>query len=85
MWYKVTHNWNFMRIIRLGLGLMVTIQSIQYGEYWFALVGVLLSGLAVMDMGCASGACSAPPRSSASKEPNVLSTQKEITYEEVGN
>lgn len=81
MWQQVVSNWNLMRIIRLGLGIMVIVQSIQFKEYWFVLIGILLAGLAIFNMGCASGACGVPPIQNRS----TAKTMEEIEYEEVGH
>lgn len=80
MWQRVVSNWNLMRIIRLGLGIMVIVQSIQFKEYWFVLIGLLLAGLALFDMGCASGACGVPPV----QQRTATKSMEEIEYEEVG-
>lgn len=77
MWYRVTSNWNIFRVIRLLLGLMIVIQSIQFKEYWFVLVGGLFAVLALLDMGCVAGNCAAPTYRNTTQKP------EEITYEEV--
>ncbi|MCC6759815.1 MAG: hypothetical protein IT252_01295 [Chitinophagaceae bacterium] len=81
MWQRVTTNWNFIRFIRLGLGIMVIVQSIQFREYWFVFFGVLLAALAILDMGCSSGACGVPPQKPTQQNTKSM---EEITYEEVG-
>lgn len=81
MWQRATTNWNIFRIIRLLLGLMIVIQSIQFKEYWFVLVGAAFAGLAVFDMGCAGGNCAAPPLSKSATSQQL----NETTYEEVDN
>ena len=79
MWQRVVSNWNVMRIIRLGLGILVIVQSIQFKEYWFVLMGLLLAGLALFDLGCASGACGMPP----AQPRTAAKSMEEIEYEEV--
>jgi len=61
MLQRALHNWNFFRIIRLVLGIMIMVQSIQFREYWFVLVGLVFTGMAVFDMGCAGSAGASPP------------------------
>ena len=81
---KVLHNWNFFRIVRLVLGIMIMVQSIQFREYWFVLIGLVFTGMAIFDMGCAGGSCAAPPMRQQ-KQTNASSAEKNnITYEEVG-
>jgi hypothetical protein len=85
MLQRALHNWNFFRIVRLVLGVMIIVQSIQFREYWFVLVGIVFAAMAIFDMGCAGGACAAPPiKRSNQTDPNA--TEKNtIVYEEVGN
>lgn len=84
MWQRVATNWNLFRIIRLLLGVMIVVQSIQFREYWFVLVGALFAALAVFDMGCAGGSCVAPPTyNNIGKQKNQKI--EDTTYEEVGS
>lgn len=77
MWYRIANNWNVFRAIRLLLGVMIVIQSIQFREYWFILVGGLFAILALFDMGCVGGNCATPTYRQSTQKP------EEITYEEV--
>lgn len=81
MWQRISTNWNIFRIIRLLLGIMIMVQSIQFKEYAFVLVGTLFAGLALFDLGCAGGSCSAP--GNQMRKP-VSQKMEDITYEEVG-
>ncbi|WP_416438781.1 hypothetical protein [Phnomibacter sp. MR] len=81
MWQKATTNWNPIRFIRLALGIMVIVQSIQVKEYWFVFFGILLAVLAILDMGCASGACGVPPQKPTQQNTKSM---EDTTYEEVG-
>ncbi len=86
MLQRAVHNWNFFRVIRLILGIMIIVQSIQFREYWVLLVGVLFTAMAVFDMGCAVGACAAPPHTRQNKQTDLASKESNnIIYEEVGN
>lgn len=70
-------NWNFMRFIRLGLGIVIVFQSVISRDWPMGLLGLIFSGLALFNVGCCGvGGCSAPPEKSV--EP-----AKEIVYEEV--
>jgi hypothetical protein len=77
MWYRITNNWNVFRVIRLLLGVMILVQSIQFREYWFVLLGGLFALLALLNMGCAGGNCATPTHR------NTHQKQTEISYEEV--
>lgn len=85
MLQRAMHNWNFFRVIRLILGIMIIVQSIQFREYWFALVGLLFAGMAVFGMGCAGGACAAPPMKRSTQKDEDSTQKNTIVYEEVGN
>ena len=70
-------NWNFMRFLRLGLGLAVLVQAVIAKDVLFALLGLGFTAMPVFNIGCCgTNGCYVPP---AKKEENT----KEITYEEV--
>lgn len=70
-------NWNFMRFIRLGLGLVIVFQSVISRDWAMGVLGLIFSGLALFNIGCCGiGGCSMPRAKSV--EP-----AKEIVYEEV--
>ncbi len=70
-------NWNFMRFIRLALGIAIIVQSIIAKEWMMGILGVLFTAMPVFNIGCcAVGGCATPSKK------NVEST-KDITYEEV--
>jgi hypothetical protein len=76
---NILSNWNFMRALRLILGVIIIFQGIQQQEWMYAFAGVLLSGMALANIGCCGvGGCHVPTRKTA----NELTT-KEITYEEI--
>lgn len=66
-----------MRVMRLGLGVAIVVQSAMAHETAMILIGLLFTGMAVFNIGCCGmGTCSAPVRKS--QEP-----AKDIEYEEV--
>ncbi|MEI7628850.1 MAG: hypothetical protein WCJ80_11445 [Bacteroidota bacterium] len=76
---NILSNWNFMRAVRLILGVIIIVQGIEAKEWMYAFAGILLSGMAVANIGCCGvGGCQVPTR----KE-NVLTNHKDITYEEI--
>jgi hypothetical protein len=77
---QIFSNWNFMRVIRLGLGLAIFVQAILSRDMMFGLVGLLISGMAVFNIGCCGiGGCYTQPKKNLTSQ-----TNKEIIYEEVG-
>lgn len=69
-------NWNFMRALRLVMGVWVLVSSISTKQYFVATFGVWFIYQALMNVGCA--ACAVPPSNKA----NSTDIQ-EVTYEEV--
>jgi hypothetical protein len=70
-------NWNFMRWMRLGLGIAIIGQSIAAREFSMIIIGGLFAGMALLNIGCCgAGACAAPLRKTSSPA-------KETAYEEV--
>ncbi len=73
----VLKNWNFMRALRLILGVTIIVQAVMAKDWIFGIAGVLFSAMAIFNLGCCgSGACYTPIK----KEAN---TNKPIIYEEL--
>ncbi|MBS1509517.1 MAG: hypothetical protein JST86_01655 [Bacteroidetes bacterium] len=70
------HNWNFIRWIRLILGVAIMVQAAMVKDAWFAFIGLIFTALALFNVGCCGGACYVP----AKKENRE---QDEILYEEI--
>ena len=71
-------NWNFMRVIRLVLGLFIMVQAALVKDWTMGLLGVFFTALPVLNIGCCgTGGCATPP------EKNRKPDTKDITYEEV--
>lgn len=45
-------NWNFMRVLRLALGIFVIAQGIHAKEWWFVVMGGLFSLMPLLNIGC---------------------------------
>lgn len=74
---QVFTHWNFIRLMRLGLGITIIVQAVIVHEIVMVLAGMLLSGMALFNIGyCGAGGCKKPIRK------NTPGT-KEIEYEEV--
>ena len=72
--------WNLFRLMRLVLGLLVVVQSVMMKDVFFGLMGLLLSGLAIFNIGCCGvGGCQVNTRG------NNEHKTTDISYEEVTN
>jgi hypothetical protein len=76
---NILANWNFMRALRLVLGVIIIVQGIQATEWMYAIAGILLSGMAIANIGCCGvGGCNVP-----FKKVNPTISNQEINYEEI--
>lgn len=76
----IIQNWNLMRFIRLLLGVMIIVQSINNKDYLFAFIGLLFAGMALANIGCCGSAGCSTNSYSNKKNTNSIN---ETTYEEV--
>jgi len=73
----IFNNWNFIRFLRLGMGIVILVQAVMAEDILFGLIGLLFTGMAVFNASCCgAGACAAPPA-------NNDTGSKEISYEEI--
>ncbi len=60
---SILQQWNFMRALRLVLGVAILIQGIVGKDATTIVLGVLFAGMAVANVGCCgSGGCAVPTR-----------------------
>lgn len=64
-------NWNFMRVLRLAMGIFVVVQGFLNKEWIFVILGGLFSLMPLLNVGCCA------PRQNHKNE------QDEIHYEEI--
>jgi hypothetical protein len=70
-------NWNFMRFLRLALGIAIMVQAVMVNDVFIGILGILFSSMAVLNIGCCgTGACSTPIKKTSANP-------KDISYEEV--
>jgi hypothetical protein len=73
----ILQGWNFMRIIRLVLAIVILVQGIAAGEAVSIILGVAFGGMAIANIGCCGATgCTVGQRSTNNKS-------KAIEYEEV--
>jgi hypothetical protein len=71
-------NWNFMRFLRLVLGVIIIIQAVIAKEWAIVVLGVAFTAMPIFNVGCCGAGGCAP--NSTNKSPE---NTKDITYEEV--
>ena len=73
----ILNNWNFMRFVRLALGIGLIVQSTLAANWTMGILGLLFTAMPVFNIGCCGTAgCTTPVKKSSE-------TPKDITYEEV--
>jgi hypothetical protein len=71
-------NWNFMRILRLGIGIYIAIQAIETQSVFSGIVAVFFLFQAITNTGCCgSNGCAVPIKKS-----NPDKTE-EVDFEEI--
>jgi len=74
--------WNFMRFIRLVLGVAIIIQGVNSKEWSFIIMGALFTLMPLFNVGCCAGnSCSTNSTTRYRHQP--AKPQEETQYEEV--
>ncbi|MEP7278366.1 MAG: hypothetical protein ABI813_06975 [Bacteroidota bacterium] len=61
MKHAIVSNWNILRALRLIIGMAIIIQAIFSKDILFGMAGLLISGMAVLNIGCCGiGTCYTP-------------------------
>ncbi|HLF53260.1 hypothetical protein [Flavobacterium sp.] len=61
-------NWNYIRVIRLVLGVIVMIQAVYTKTYLFLIPGILFTGMALFNTSCCGSNGCAIPKSENKKQ-----------------
>ena len=77
---NIIQNWGFMRVIRLALGVYAMIEAVKAHELFMGILGLLIAGMALFNMGCGAQGCGIPISKNTKKED---STHEDVEYEEV--
>jgi hypothetical protein len=75
---RILKGWNFVRLIRLGLGVFITVQSVMSREWILGFAGIFLTATALFNVGCC-GIYGCQPLIKPGSGP----VKNEIIYEEV--
>lgn len=78
-WNAMTRGWNLVRLIRVFFGITALIYAFQTHDFVLGIAGILLTVMAVANIGCcAGGSCAV---SSRRREQN--GEEKEHEFEEI--
>ena len=73
----IFRNWNFMRFLRLAIGIGIIVQSVATRQWVLGILGILFTIMPLFNVGCCGvGGCGLPAK-------KFKIPEKEITYEEV--
>ncbi len=77
MKYAILHNWNFIRALRMALGIIIIVQAVMSKVWIFGMMGLFFTGMALFNQGCCgTGTCYTPIK-------KKIDPTKAITYEEL--
>lgn len=77
MFQNIFKNWNFVRILRLAMGIFITVEVVKSGMWFLIITGVLFTVMPLLNIGCCSGgSCSVSTK-------NHKQINDEIEYEEI--
>jgi hypothetical protein len=73
----IFNDWNFMRVLRLAIGIAILVQALMAKDAIFGIAGLLFTSMAIFNVGCCGTAsCRTPTKKNTQSE-------KDINYEEV--
>lgn len=77
MMQNIFKNWNFVRILRLAMGIFLVVEAVKSGMWLLVFVGAVFVAMPLLNIGCcATGNCSVPTR-------NSKNNKDEVEYEEI--
>jgi len=61
MFENTFKSWNFLRILRLAMGIFLIVEAVKSGMWFLVCVGVIFVAMPLFNIGCcAAGNCSLP-------------------------
>jgi len=74
---NIYKNWNFFRVFRLAIGVLLMVEALKSANWFLVLVGAVFVLMPLLDIGCcATGNCPVPTG-------NSKATIDEVEYEEI--
>lgn len=73
----IFNNWNFMRWLRLGLGIYIAFQAIETISIFLGVVAAFFIFQAIVNIGCcATNGCALPIKKSGSSRSEEIGTEE---------
>ena len=77
MKHAIFNNWNFMRVLRLVIGIVILVQAFVAKDAIFGIAGLLFTSMAIFNVGCCgTGGCYTPTKKNTE-------TKKDFIYKDV--
>ncbi|HVX52582.1 MAG TPA: hypothetical protein VHB48_20650 [Chitinophagaceae bacterium] len=76
---RILQGWHFVRLLRLVLGIMIVWQAAETHDWAIAAIGMLLAGMAVINVGC----CSVNTGCRQPRQINQKALDGDVVFEEV--
>lgn len=74
---NIFKNWNFVRILRLAMGIFLVVEAVKSGMWLLVFVGAVFVAMPLLNICCCTtGDCSVPTR-------NSKNNRDEVEYEEI--
>ena len=68
----IFYNWNFMRVLRLVLGIFIIVQAVMAKDWRIGLLGIFFTAMPLFNIGCCgAGGCSVPVKKSTENAKDV--------------
>ena len=77
MWTQIIQPWGLMRIARMFIGVYAFVEAYKTSDTLIAVMGLVLVGMAVFNMGCGAHGCGIP----ANKK--ITDGKEDVEFEEV--
>ncbi len=65
-------NWNFMRLLRLAMGIFIVVQGILYNQWFFVVIGAVFSLMPLFNVGCCTTNCATNRYDGKGKDDEVI-------------
>ncbi len=73
--------WDFMRLIRLAMGVFIVVTGWQMNDWMFVAMGLLFSAMPIFNIGCCGPVCNSNSCQTTTRRGKSLND--EITYKEI--